>query len=145
MTWPAFITNRNGRKFTFRPYDLGKDGIYYYNADLLAEGGEEAGYLWFRDEGEDGMLLHDVEVYEKFSRAGLGLLLIRIVEDEATRLGKNRIFGHIEARCQLSGQKEKLAAWYRRLGYAVVTIDSIPVDYYGTLEKRLREDPSARA
>jgi GNAT superfamily N-acetyltransferase len=141
MTWPAFITDGKGQKFTFHPSDYEEDGAYYYQADLLAEDGEEAGYLWFRDEGKDGMLLHDVEVYEKFSGAGLGLLLIQIVEDEATRLGKNRIFGHIEARCQLSGQKEKLAAWYRRLGYTVVRTDSVPADYYGTLEKKLPEPP----
>ena len=141
MPWPAFITDNNGRKFTFRPTDRERDGKRYYQADFLAEGAgeEEAGYLWFTDEGDDCMLLHDVEVYEKYSGAGLGPKLVRIVEDEAKRLGKKRIFGHVEARCQLSGQKERLAAWYRRLGYTLRRIDSVPEDYYGTLEKILPE------
>jgi GNAT superfamily N-acetyltransferase len=140
MVWPAFITDRSGRRFTFRPDDFAKDGSHYYRADLFAEGeDEEAGYLWFRDEGEDWMLLHDVEVYEKYSGAGLGPLLIRIVEEEAKRLGKKKIVGHVEARCQLSGQKERLAEWYRRLGYTVAKIDSVQEDYYGTLEKILSE------
>ena len=126
-----------GLKFTLLPKEFDKDGAHYYLADVLSEDGEEAAYLWFRDEGMDWMLLHDLQVYEKFSRAGIGPLLVRIVEDEAKRKGKKKIIGHVEAHLYLSGQKEILVSWYRRMGYSVVPIESSRPDYYGTLEKKL--------
>jgi hypothetical protein len=72
--------------------------------------------------------------------SGLGSLLVHIVENEANRVGKKRIIGHIEASDHLSGKKEVLASWYQRLGYSVTPIESSNPDYYGTLEKTLTND-----
>jgi GNAT superfamily N-acetyltransferase len=137
MTWPAFIVDRNGRKFAIRPKEFDADGLRYYQAEIFSEEDEEAGYLWFRDERKEWLLLHDVEVYERFSRVGLGPQLIAIAESEARRLGKERIIGHVEARCQLWGKKAELATWYRNLGYQVTQTDFSEKNYYGPLEKKL--------
>ena len=137
MPWPDFITDKHGQKFKFRPTDSQGKAARHYMSYFFAEDEEEAGYLSFDDDGDDSLFLIDVVVYKKFSGAGLGQLLIRIVEDEAKRLGKKRIIGDVNAQSHMSGQKERLAAWYRRLGYTVIKRDSVPADYYGPLEKIL--------
>jgi len=137
MIWPVDIADVNGRIFILRPDDREAKGTFFYQADILTARGEEAGYFWFDDFGDDSIVLHDIEVYERYSGAGLGSRLIQIVEAEARRLGKAKIVGHVDARCQMSGQKERLAAWYRKRGYTVTQTDFSNGDYYGTLEKRL--------
>jgi len=137
MTWPDFITDKYGRTFRFRPTDRQNNAARHYLSYFFAESDVEAGYLSFDDDGDDSLFLIDVVVYEEFSGAGLGPLLIRIVEEEAKRLRKKRIVGVVNAQAHMSGQKERLAAWYRRLGYTVTKKGSVPEDYYGTLEKML--------
>jgi GNAT superfamily N-acetyltransferase len=137
MIWPASITDKIGRKFKLRTKEFDEYGAHYYTAELISPEGVEAGYLWFRDEGDERMVFHDLQVYEEYSRAGLGSLLVHIVEKEAKRVRKKRIIGHVEASHHLSGKKEVLASWYQRLGYSVTPIESSSPDYYGTLEKTL--------
>ena len=111
------IENAEGQLRSLLPYGPMTNGHYIYSV-VDERDGKPVGIIWYGEAPprNDTIFIYDIHIDELFRGQGYGTAVLRLVEEKARGLGKERIG------LQVFGHNERAQKLYRELGYRPINI-----------------------